>query len=282
MALRRIVIPIRGDGKGETVLAHAAALARRHSAHIEALHCRPRKQDLMPYGVPVPSFLKKQIEESGSGVADEEERTLREEFRALLEPLGLTEGESGPATASWRAVSGRQVDVLKAHGRLADLIVVAKPDRDRNLGANTLRAALFNAGRPVMMVPPRKDHPQSLGASVTIAWNGSTEAARAVALTLDVLAAADRVTVLSAGREVHGATAEGLIEYLAMRGIEAELVSFTVKGSIGEALLARTRDQGADTMIMGAYGESHERETVFGGNTQTVVDTAVQPVILVH
>ena len=33
---------------------------------------------------------------------------------------------------------------------------------------------------------------------------------------------------------------------------------------------------------MGAYGDSHERETVFGGNTQTVVDTATTPVIFNH
>jgi nucleotide-binding universal stress UspA family protein len=35
-------------------------------------------------------------------------------------------------------------------------------------------------------------------------------------------------------------------------------------------------------LIMGAYGESHERETLFGGNTQTVVDRAELPVVLVH
>jgi nucleotide-binding universal stress UspA family protein len=33
---------------------------------------------------------------------------------------------------------------------------------------------------------------------------------------------------------------------------------------------------------MGAYGHSHERETLFGGNTQTVVDHAEIPVLLAH
>ncbi len=36
---------------------------------------------------------------------------------------------------------GKQVDVIKRHRRLAGLVVVAKPDRDRNLGVNTLKAA---------------------------------------------------------------------------------------------------------------------------------------------
>jgi len=43
-----------------------------------------------------------------------------------------------------------------------------------------------------------------------------------------------------------------------------------------------SRELGADTMIMGAYGDSHERETIFGGNTQQVVDRSLMPVIMVH
>ena len=55
--IHKILVPVRGDGKGDNVLAHAAALARRFSAHIEVTHCRPRPQDLLPYGVPIPSEL---------------------------------------------------------------------------------------------------------------------------------------------------------------------------------------------------------------------------------
>lgn len=280
MTIRKIVIPVRGDGKGENVLAHAAALARRYGAHVEALHCRPRAEDLMPYGVPIPAFLRKQIQDSAGGVADEEERKLHEEFTELLGPLGLSE-EGDSASAYWREAKGKQVDVIKAHGRLADIIVVAKPDRDRNLGANTLKSALFNTGRPVMMCPPRPDHPEHLCRHVTIAWNGSTEAARAVALTEDIIEAADEVTVLTGGEEIHGATSEDLLGYLKVRGVEARLERFKPE-NIAKTLLDRSAALGADTLIMGAYGDSHERETVFGGNTQTVVDSARMPVILVH
>jgi len=255
MTVRKIVIPIRGDGKGENVLAHAAVLARRYGAHVEALHCRPRAQDLMPYGVPIPAFLRSQIEESAESVADQEEKTLYEEFTTLLDPVGLTLGE-GAATASWREAPGKQIDVIKANGRLADLVVVAKPDRSRNLGGNTLKAALFNTGR--------------------------SEAARAVALTEAVVTQASEVTVLSAGEEVHGATADDLIQYLKVRGVNARLERFESVDGIGQTLLRRCKELSADTLIMGAYGDSHERETVFGGNTQTVVDQAEMPVIFVH
>ena len=54
------------------------------------------------------------------------------------------------------------------------------------------------------------------------------------------------------------------------------------QGKIGQMLLDRTAAVGADMMIMGAYGDSHERETVFGGNTQVVVDNATIPVVMVY
>jgi len=283
--IRKILVPVRGDGKGDNVLTHAAALARRFKAHVAITHCRARPEDLLPYGVPIPGFLKKQLLDHAAGVADQEELGLQAEVRALAETLQLDlagDSATDTATASWVEEAGRQVDVIKRHGRLADLICVAKPDVDRNLGSNTLKAALFNTGRPVMMCPTADAVPDNLGEHVTIAWNGSHEASRAVALTLGLTESAKAVTVLTAGREVHGASTDDLLEYLRMRGISADVKRFTVKNNLGKELLEHTRDAGASVLIMGAYGDSHEKETVFGGNTQSVVDNALMPVVFVH
>ena len=38
--LSKILVPVRGDGKGDNVLAHAAALAHRYKSHIEVAHCQ--------------------------------------------------------------------------------------------------------------------------------------------------------------------------------------------------------------------------------------------------
>ncbi len=284
MALRTITLPVRGDGKGNNVLAHASVLAKRYNAHITVLHCRARPNDMMPFGVPIPRMMRDQLIESATKLADEEEQALHSEFSSLIETMQIGESTpvNGRASASWQEAAGRQIDVLKHHGRLADLICVAKPDRDRNLGANTLKAALFASGRPVLMCPPREEIPETLGQHVSIGWNGSIESARAVALSMPLIEGADKVTILSAGEEVHGATCEDLIAYLALAGVDAALERFDAKGSIGRALLERTVSAGADMLIMGAYGDSHERETVFGGNTQTVVDQAMVPVVLVH
>lgn len=283
--IRKIVMPVRGDGKGNHVFAYAAALATRFHCHIVVTHCRARAVDMMPYGVPIPAALKKLLIEQSSTVADQVEGSLRAELVELAASLQVTLSEqpiNGQATASWVEQPGREVDVIKRHGRLADLICVAKPDLDRNLGSNTLKAALFNTGRPVLMCPPPSAPLDLLGSRIAIGWNGSTEASRAVALTLPLIEAASEVTVLTSGTDVHGADADNLAEYLAVRGVEARVKRFDAKRRIGDALLAHSAEQGADTLIMGAYSESHERETVFGGNTQQVVDNSSMPVIFVH
>ena len=284
--IRKILVPVRGDGKGDNVLAHAAALAHRHVAHIEIVHCRPRPEDLMPYGVHIPDFLRKQIIKQSYEVADQEEAGLQEEIKILAATLKLNQDFSQVgkvATVSFIEEAGRQVDVIKRHGRLADLIAVAKPDRDRNLGQNTLKSALFHSGRPVLMCPPAQSAPETLGAKVTMAWNGSAEAARALSQSREVLRAADKVWILSNGSDAGpGTSSDDVVAYLALHGITAEVSAFSAKRKLGAELLRVSADLGADMMIMGAYGDSHERETVFGGNTQTIVDTAELPVLLNH
>lgn len=281
----KFLVPVRGDGKGDNVLAHAAVMAKNLSAHVTITHCRARPEDLMPFGVPIPAFLKKQIVEQSREVANQEEAGMQAELEELCTKLGLDLNTPPPAphaTASWIDEAGRQVDVIKRHGRLADLICVAQPDIDRNLGTNTLKGALFHTGRPVMMCPPRDTQPTQLCQDIAIGWNGSTESARAVALTLPFIERAKTVVVLTSGAEVNGASTSELIEYLSIRGVAATVDRFDAKANAGELLLSRANANGADTLIMGAYGSSHEAETVFGGNTQTVVDKADMPVILVH
>ena len=40
--LHTIMMPVRGDGRGPVLFAHAAALAKRFGAHVKVVHCHPR------------------------------------------------------------------------------------------------------------------------------------------------------------------------------------------------------------------------------------------------
>lgn len=283
--IRKILVPVRGDGKGDNVFAHATALARRFNAHVEVIHCRPRPEDMLPFGVPIPAMLLDQLLKRTSSVADAEEAVLRAEMLALCESfhLEMTDSPSNvTASASFIERAGRQVDVIRRYGRLSDIIAVAKPDRDRNLGANTLKSALFHTGRSVLMCPEVNGNPpDTLGQNIAIAWNGSLEATRAVAISSDLIRQAKNITILCEADKPNSASAAELQAYLSSHDVSATINRIEGGGSVAKRLLATSSDLGA-LLLMGAYGDSHERETVFGGNTQYVVDHAEKPVMLVH
>ncbi len=283
--LSKIFVPVRGDGMIETVLGHAAALAARHKAHIAVAHCRARTEDLMPYGVQLPAFARETLAEQARELADQEEQGVRDQVQTLTAALGIQEGDGQAregASFAFAEENGLMVDVIKRNGRLADLVVVGKPDRDRNLGTNSLKSALFRTGRPVMMCPKNSTELGDLGRHITVAWNGSLEASRAVAMTMELARKADVVTILTGGSsETQGTTAEELAGYYHLHGIMAQVHRFDGRNP-GEQLLTKTVELGANLLVMGAYGQNHERETLFGGNTQTVVDKAEMPVVLVH
>lgn len=283
--IRKLLVPVRGDGMGEAVISHAVSVAKRHKAHIVVAHCRASVDDLMPYNVGLPPFARATIVDQARKFADEQETEFREELHRIAATHDLEETQevvSDAASIEFVEERARMADLIKHNGRLADLIVVAQPDRDRNIGTSSLKAGLFQTGRPVLMCPPNSNASPHLGSRLAIAWNGSLEASRAVASTLDLAAAAETVTILAGGKgEPHGASAEELLGYYRLRGIEADIHRFEDRNP-GEALLTETSSVGADLLIMGAYGHSHEREMLFGGNTQAVVDKAKLPVVLVH
>jgi len=284
--IRKILVPVRGDGKGDNVLAHAAALARRFNAHLEITHCRARPQDLLPFGVPISASLRKQLTENSAEVFDAEEAGLRKEVEALSKSLNLTLSDvpTGTAvTASFVEEAGRQIDVIRHHGRLADMIAVAKPDVDRNLGTNTLKAALFSTGRPVMMCPEAKaGAPNLLGMNIAIAWDGSLESSRSVMSTLPLLAAADKVTIFTVRAKAVSVTPEELKVYLAAHNIDANLEVVDPKPNVAQALLDGAADVGADLLVLGAYSRNQELERLLGGTTQYIVDNAEIPVIMTN
>jgi nucleotide-binding universal stress UspA family protein len=284
--LRKILVPVRGDGKGDNVLAHAAALARGFNAHIEITHCRAKPEDLLPFGVPIPAAVRAQLTQSSTELFDAEEAGLRAELEALAKTLNLTltDKPTGSAvTASFVEESGRQIDVIRHHGRLADLIAVAKPDIDRNIGTNTLKAALFSTGRPVLMCPETGGTvAEELGQNIVIAWDGSLEASRAVISTLPLLAAAKQVTIVTATGKPASVTADELRDYLAAHDVSASVQIIEAKSNVAWALLDTANKVGADMMILGAYSRNQELERLLGGTTQYIVDHATIPVIMTN
>jgi nucleotide-binding universal stress UspA family protein len=288
MTLRTILVPVRGDGKGEGVLDHALALGRRFNAHLQVVHCRPRPEDMLPFGVYAPTAFKEQITASAKSLADDEERRVRTLFDDYCSRRGLAVVANTFAalkdqpSASFSEMTGKQAAVVAVRGRLADVIAVARPDRDLNLGQNTLEAALLETGRLVLLCPPTEV--VSVGRHVAIGWNGSAEASRAVTAALPILLAADHVTVFSAitGGKIE-LPPEEFQGYLRTHERDALIKTFETRPTeVGQGLLAAAADADADVLLIGAYGQSRRRELVMGGVTQFIIHHTSLPVLLAH
>jgi nucleotide-binding universal stress UspA family protein len=146
-----------------------------------------------------------------------------------------------------------------------------------------IETGLFESGRPILLSPPLP--PRQIATNVLIAWNCSTEQARAIALAMPLLQKADRITVLTVigGTGVAGPSAEQLIRYLRRNGIVAEAKRVELDSrSTGEAILATAQSLGCDLLIKGAYTQSRLRQWIFGGATQHVLENAALPVLLAN
>ncbi len=284
--MQKILVPVRGDGKGDNVFAHAVALARRSGAHIQVTHCRSRPEDMIPYGVAVSPVLKEQIIEQSVNLLNKQEQGLREEILALAQANGAILAEPSDddhVTVSFIEEEGRQIEVIRHHGLLSDITAVAQPDLDRNIGTNTLQAALFSTGRPVMMCPEAKSKiPENLGQNIALAWDGSVESSRAVMQTLSLLKSAEQVTIITNTTDTIKVSPEELSEFLAMHGVQANIAIISKSSNVSRSILDQAAAIGADMLVLGAYGNSKNLERVAGGVTQDVIDHATLPVVFVN
>src|SRR5690606_21201041 len=79
-----------------------------------------------------------------------------------------------------------------ALARVHDLTILPAAEPSRSWVRPAIEHAIFDTGRPVLVT--QKEH-RSMAARVTIAWDGSAKAARAVRDSLDLLMMADQVSI---------------------------------------------------------------------------------------
>src|SRR5215471_6305021 len=159
--------------------------------------------------------------------------------------------------------------------------------RARDAADKTRQAFEHVSGRPILVVPYVGNF-ADLGRRVVIGWNASREAARAVNDAMPLLTSAETVTVLTIdpreGPRAHGELPGADISlHLARHGVKAE-IERTVSADlpVGEVLLSRVADLGADLLVMGAYGHSRARELLLGGATRSLLRSMTLPVLMSH
>jgi hypothetical protein len=187
MGFRTILVPIEQHDLMNSTLQTALILARKFDSYIEGFALRVDIPAAFAVGdvsaVPVPP--------SRQEIAENETRS-RDLFEKFMQEQGVPSGGDTKALSSgWLKDAPEGDQFLGSHGRVFDVIVLARPGRDRRgPRMSTLEAALFETGRPILIALP-SPQPQ-MGTNILIAWNCSTEQARATAFAMPVLADFDR------------------------------------------------------------------------------------------
>jgi nucleotide-binding universal stress UspA family protein len=164
-----------------------------------------------------------------------------------------------------------------------DLIIVPVDGQSETTAMG--EGLLFEAGRPVLLLPERGGAPLRFD-HVVIGWDGSRAAARAVADALTFCQMASKVTIASVTKDKDiskAAPGSDIVRHLGRHGIAAEAVEIPADGSnAGLVLQSFCERSGGDLLVMGGYGHSRVREFVLGGATRSVIEGPRMPVFLSH
>lgn len=182
------------------------------------------------------------------------------------------------------------LDALTRRSACADLLIVGQPDPGWPNGArarNLLDQVVQHSVAPVLVIPHAGEFPK-VGSHILIAWDGSRGAARAVVGALPLLQRADKVGLIRCEPLAEVDRGDGASEldlpreWLGRHGlrIDARLEATTV--GVGDTLLSRAADRGADMLVMGAWGQARWAERMLGGVTRTILSSMTLPVLMSH
>ncbi|TMJ67070.1 MAG: universal stress protein [Alphaproteobacteria bacterium] len=279
------LLTVVGDGNAGPVLDTAFMAAQRFNSHVVGLHSLTTEYAVVfggEMGFSISSEVDRTLEREGHERRDQARRLFRDFMNAKGVPLDpVPAGHNGP-TASWREEDGRQNAVVGMIGRVFDLIVVEQPEKLASIAEATLEDALFESGRPVLMVPKRSL--PTLGEVVAIAWNGSTETAVTVAMGMPFLKQARKVVVVTVGPQhmpEPGPDGEELARTLERHGMDVSIrTAYGRQKAQGESFLKEAMAAGADLLLKGAYTQSRIRQMIFGGGTRHIIMEAQLPVLM--
>jgi nucleotide-binding universal stress UspA family protein len=212
----------------------------------------------------------------GGGLAEDAE----ERQRVIAVKQAFDERMAG-IKAEWRSADDSGPTAVGMIGRAYDMIVLPQPGALPKMPESVFETALFDSGRPVLVVPPR--FAGMVGKKILFAWNGSTESARAISLAMPMLSRAESIDVMS----VDGAN--GMVPGPSSAEIAAGLADYGLNvthqhvkpgnRSAGQTIVDTAIAIGADMIVKGAYTQSRLRQMIFGGMTRHLILNSSLPVL---
>ena len=265
--MKNILLLIHDDDGQESRLQAALDVTRAVDGHLICLDVAT-----------VVPFIGDTTGVSGGAMMLEMECSAEALNRARLEPRLANEGVSW----EWIDTMDYVEPALENAATLADLIVVNRaldslPMPDMRQVAASL---VVNSGKPILAVPDSAKGLNVAGAAL-IAWDGSREAADALAAAVPLLRLAQSVTILEVDDGSVRVPAEDAATYLSRNDVEPEIVR-EAGSSVAKIILAKAAIGRFDYIVMGGFGHSRTMEALFGGVTRRLLDDCPIPILIAH
>ena len=177
MSMKTILIPTQNHDAMQSVLETALLLARRCDSYIEGFALRWGINEFVTVEMGValpPETYRQDLAEEG--------KQARHIFESFMQEQHVprSTGATGSLSFGWLDDAPEGESFVGSYGRVFDLIVMSRPDANSTgLQNRAIESGLFESGRPILISPPSP--PRQIATNVLVAWNCSTEQARATA-----------------------------------------------------------------------------------------------------
>ncbi len=278
-AIKSILMHLDDSPACATRLRVANAVAETLDAKVKAL-----------YAV-LPAFMQYAMAYSAGAEMAPLMEALEQERRARTRALFDTTVGSGTgkrlARVDWAECVGEPSLAFAREALVADLLLLGQRAElgaaPTGVNADFNESVLIASGKPALVIPSiYKAEP--IGNVVLIAWKPTREAARALNAALPFLQRAQQVH-LALWSEPGADEAPGPDVEASLRrhGVTAIMHRDVARNrEVGELLLSRAADLGADLLVMGCYGHTRAREWALGGASRSVLQSLTVPVLMAH
>ena len=283
LPFKSVLTVITHPAEAALLVAAAAQVARDTDGHLDLL-CLGIDRDQSGYALIGAAAM---LSQASLNRAEDEARAAAAAVAAALlaEAPGLRTSVETLVTQS-----GVLGSLMARRARFADLVVLPR----RTAGSAgveadvLLEAALFEAGVPVLVLPPVLHGTAPLQTErIVVGWDQSAAALNAVRRALPVLRQAARVSIAVIDPPAHGPERSDpggmLCQMLVRHGVHAEVaVLARTLPRASDVLVRHAGDLDAGLLVMGAYGHSRLIEAILGGATREMLSEATVPLFMAH
>jgi nucleotide-binding universal stress UspA family protein len=275
--IKDLLVNLSIGAKNDAAIPYAVSLAEAFGAHATAVAFAYEPiivATVMGGGMPAEYIDAQRVE------SEQAANAAKQNFdkAAALAGIGADSYVFSASTAGGADQFGRMA-------RRFDLSVLMQSEPDTLAFEELItEAALFQSGRPVILVP----YIQKGGLKtdrIMVCWDAGRASARALADAMPLLKRAKTVdVVVVTGEEGKRDVIEGadIGQHLARHGVNVEVKRIVAAGDVQTTLLSYAADSSADMIVMGGYGHSRLREFILGGVTREMLKSMTVPCFMSH